>query len=251
MADSGDELSPRNAARRFLLDIGLLRLDAISVGAQETTGQQLLAEMLVLLLDDAGYEASAQMGIQSTDAVRQALLTEKIDLYPTYVATDLVMQHSIPMQALPSSADRAHALAQNLNAAITGVALLSRSPLDNRTVLLAGPELVAQDVTSLDGLTSSASADAPLIVCIPPQTNSDLAIDLAALAESYALDPAALTAQTLEGSLFDALSSGACDVAVGEATNGYLALNPTAGLADSRGILPRQQSRPRHAPILY
>ncbi len=238
VASSGDELSPQDAARRFLLEIGLLRPDAIRVGAQETTGQQLLAQMLVLLLEDAGYEASAQMNVQSTDAIRQALLTEEIDLYPTYVATDLVVHHGIPMQALPSSADRAHALAQSLDATITGVALLSRSPLDNHAVLLAGPELVAQGITSLEGLAVNASDDAPLVLCLPPQLNDNLAVDLAALAERYALDPAALAAQTLEGNLFEALSSGACDMAVGEATDGYLALNPAAGLADPAEFFP-------------
>src|SRR5262245_7184219 len=58
--------------------------DVIKVGSKEFTEQLLLGKMLVLLLKDAGYTVEDKTGIGGSPAVRAALESGDIDVYPEY-----------------------------------------------------------------------------------------------------------------------------------------------------------------------
>lgn len=58
--------------------------DAIRVGSKIDTEGALLGNMIVLLLDKAGFKVESKVQLGPTKIVRQALLAGEIDIYPEY-----------------------------------------------------------------------------------------------------------------------------------------------------------------------
>ena len=72
---------------------GIVAQDAkptVAVGSKQFTEQLILGELLVLLLEDAGYEVERQTGLAGTDIVHQALLSGEVDTYVEYTGTALL-----------------------------------------------------------------------------------------------------------------------------------------------------------------
>src|SRR5690606_7975226 len=59
----------------------------ITVGSKEFTEQHILGQMMVIALEDAGYDVNDETGLQGTSVVRNALEAGDVDLYWEYTGT--------------------------------------------------------------------------------------------------------------------------------------------------------------------
>ncbi|MEZ4622342.1 MAG: glycine betaine ABC transporter substrate-binding protein [Caldilineaceae bacterium] len=114
LSDSGDEEAVEDVAYAFLTANGLVKPPAIRVGSKEFTEQLIPGKLFVLLLRDAGYEVEDLTGYGGTTPICQAVEAGEIDIYPEYNGTATSVHHNIPVTALPTTAERAYALARSL-----------------------------------------------------------------------------------------------------------------------------------------
>ena len=71
----------------------------IIVGSKEFTEQRILGNLLIEVLNNAGYEADDKTGLGGTLVVREALKNEQIDIYMAYNGTILMtaLKHKEPI----------------------------------------------------------------------------------------------------------------------------------------------------------
>lgn len=71
----------------------------IVVGSKEFTEQRILGNLLIEVLNNAGYEADDKTGLGGTLVVREALKNEQIDIYMAYNGTILMtaLKHKTPI----------------------------------------------------------------------------------------------------------------------------------------------------------
>lgn len=65
-------------------------LPTVTVGSKDFTEQIILAEMVALLLEDAGYPVERQLNLGGTVVVHEALVSGDIDIYVEYTGTGLI-----------------------------------------------------------------------------------------------------------------------------------------------------------------
>ena len=70
----------------LLISAGGAEGPTVTVGAKNFTEQYVMGNMIALLLEDAGINANQQFGM-SSQAVRNALETQQVDLYADYTGT--------------------------------------------------------------------------------------------------------------------------------------------------------------------
>jgi len=64
---------------------------AVRVGSKDFAENRILAQMFVLLLEDAGLRVESRIPLGGTSVTFDALRTGSIDLYPEYTGTGLVL----------------------------------------------------------------------------------------------------------------------------------------------------------------
>lgn len=81
-------------------------LPTITVGSKDFTEQIILAEMVALLLEDAGYPVERQLNLGGTVVVHEALVNGDIDAYVEYTGTGLlaILGMDLPAAAATPSA---------------------------------------------------------------------------------------------------------------------------------------------------
>lgn len=65
-------------------------MPTVTVGSKNFTESIVLAEMVALLLEDAGYTVERQTDLGGTTVVHQALLNDEVDVYVEYTGTGLL-----------------------------------------------------------------------------------------------------------------------------------------------------------------
>ncbi len=70
---------------------------AIVVGSKLDTEAQLLGRMMAATLESKGYEVSTKIPLGSTDLVRKALLSERIDIYWEFTGSGLALLEQPPI----------------------------------------------------------------------------------------------------------------------------------------------------------
>lgn len=65
-------------------------MPTITIGSKDFTESIVLAEMVALLLEDAGFEVERQLNLGGTAVVHQALVSGEIDIYVEYTGTGLL-----------------------------------------------------------------------------------------------------------------------------------------------------------------
>ena len=87
-------------------------LPTVTVGSKDFTEQIILAEMVALLLEDAGYPVERQLNLGGTVVVHEALVNGDIDAYVEYTGTGLINILGLelpPASATPSASPAAGA----------------------------------------------------------------------------------------------------------------------------------------------
>lgn len=238
LVDSGDEEAVADVALNFLMANGLIKPPAIRIGSKEFTEQLLLGKLLVLLLRDAGYEVEDMTGMGGTTQIRQAIEADEIDIYPEYTGTATSVHHGIPVTALPTTAQRAYALARSLDAP-AGLTWLEPMSFNNTYTLMVTQDLVDQGISTIDELAVYMNAnDAPLTICIETEfyARPDGLDGLQALYGFAFTEENIFVVEASETYL--KLRNGECDVAEGFATDGRINAWGLINLEDTLAFFP-------------
>lgn len=241
---NGDEEKIEDVAYNFLVSKRLVKPAAIKVGSKEFNEQLLLGKMIVLLLQDAGYEVEDKTGLGGSPAVRAALENGDIDLYPEYTGTATSLHHNLPVSALPADAKRTYLLAKSLDTP-KNLVWLDPAPLNNTFTLMVGPKLIDEGVASLEDLANYMNTnDSSLKVCVEGEffSRQDGLLGLQELYGFAFLEDNILVMEPNE--TYDNLRSGACDVAEGFATDGRINAWGFRNLQDPLAFFPFYQPAP-------
>ncbi|MCB0063835.1 MAG: SH3 domain-containing protein [Caldilineaceae bacterium] len=238
LVESGDEEAVEDVVFQFLTRNNFIKPPAIRVGSKEFTEQLILGKLLVLLLRDAGYEVEDLTGFGGTPQIRAAVEAGELDIYPEYTGTATSVHHGIPVTALPTTAQRAFALARSLDAP-AGLIWLDPLPFNNTYTLLVRQELFDSGIETLGDLAAYMNAnDAPFTLCVESEfyVRPD---GLPGLQELYGFAFREENIAVMEtAATYAELRDGACDVAEGFATDGRINAWGLVGLEDTLAFFP-------------
>lgn len=241
---NGDEEKIEDVAYNFLVSKRLVKPAAIKVGSKEFNEQLLLGKMIVLLLQDAGYEVEDKTGLGGSPAVRAALENGEIDIYPEYTGTATSLHHNLPVSALPADAKRTYLLAKSLDTP-KNLVWLDPAPLNNTFTLMVGQKLIDENIASLEDLATYMNTnDSPLKVCVEGEffSRQDGLLGLQELYGFAFQEDNILVMEPNE--TYDNLRSGVCDVAEGFATDGRINAWGFRNLQDPLAFFPFYQPAP-------
>ncbi len=205
----------------LLISAGGAEGPTVTVGAKNFTEQYVMGNMISLLLEDAGIPTNQQFGM-SSQAVRNALETQQVDLYADYTGTGWLVylghEESINDPAQLWEELKAEDEEQN------DVIWFERTPVNN-TYALAVESSFAEE----NGLESLSDL-AEMVNNNPQEVTFGIGFEFferpdgfPALSESYGMDVPQGQVRTMElGLTYDAIAQGDIDVAMVFATDGKL-----------------------------
>lgn len=236
---SGDEETPESVALSFLQSNRLITPPTIKVGSKEFTEQLLLGKMLVLLLQDAGYEVEDRTGIGGSPVVRAALESGEIDLYPEYTGTTLSLHNGLPGSALPTDPNRAWELARSLDER-KGLVWLDHAPLNDTYTLMVRQNLIDLGIKSMEDLAKYMNEnDSPLSVCIESEFYGREQDGIKGLEQRYGFQFKQDKVQFMDqNETYQALRDGRCDISEGYSTDGRIDAWGFYNLEDTLNFFP-------------
>ena len=252
--NSGDEESASDVAHDFLQTHLLLgERPQITVGSQQRTGQLILGQALVLILEEAGYQVVDKTGLGDLADVRAALESGEIDLCLDTTGDALSGRHGLPPSALPADPDRSHALAQRMDQPLNLV-WLERGDLNNTYTLVASQSVVEQGVATLEELASFMNSEEPaLTLCAETEFLGRPQDGLSGLQAHYHFSFPEENILPMEpGQTYQGLLDGRCDVAQGRAAGwGFHTLEDTLDFFPLYTAAPvvRQESLNEHPEL--
>lgn len=192
------------------------RPTALVVGSKASTEQLLLAKILILSLQEAGYEVIDKTGMPNTQAVREALDEEAIDLYWEYVDTALSVVHKLDPVA--NDRDASLTILKTLDKA-QGLIWFDPLAFNSTYALMIEASNVAQGLVTLDNLATFMNQnDAPLTLCVVEEF-LERQNGLFALQEHYGFEFRAENILHMKPEeIYEALQEGKCEVAGGYTT---------------------------------
>ncbi len=165
---SGDEESVEDVAYQFLRSKRLVALPEVHVASTDASDgfQSILSNMLMLLLANAGYQPVDQTDIGASMLARQSMLRGDTDIYVESIINALTEYNELPVSALPTTRERAFALAQTLDKP-NDIVWLALMPYVETVAIVANGGLADQGIESLDEFANYMNAnDAPLKICM-------------------------------------------------------------------------------------
>lgn len=242
---SGDEIDAEEAAYNFLRLNRLVALPEINVAATNATEgfQTILSNMLMLVLADAGYQPVDKTELGGNLAVREAMLRDEVDIYIETVVTALSEYHNLPVAALPTTQERAYALAQNLDRE-NNIVWLDMLPYAETVALIEGENLAELGITAIDDLALYMIAnDAPLSICMSNEFFGSELYGIDALQQLYGFEflPENILLMGDED-ILAGMDSGECDVAAANSldarSRGYTVLDDPLDFFLASGSAP-------------
>ncbi|MEZ4866814.1 MAG: glycine betaine ABC transporter substrate-binding protein [Caldilineaceae bacterium] len=237
--DSGDEEDVDTVAQDFLRSKRLVKLPPLTVASKTGTEQLILGQMLVLLLENAGYEVNNQVGMGDSPTVHKAIENDEIDLYPESTTAALVGSHNLPVTALPTDSKRSYTLVKNLDER-RGLIWLANQDYGSSYALLVRDDLWNADVQSIDALAAyTATTESELSICVATDLFGG-ALDGPAILESgykVTFAPENIKFMALDA-VYQALRSETCTIATGDSTDGRVAVWGFHALTDTRKLFP-------------
>ncbi|MEZ4713223.1 MAG: glycine betaine ABC transporter substrate-binding protein [Caldilineaceae bacterium] len=191
---------------------GQLEAPQIIVGSKDSAEQLLLGQLLVLLLEDIGYDVVDKTGLGDSTTTREALRNGDIDLYIELTGTALSVYHNLPNSALPSSQAQAFSLAQRLDQA-RNLIWLQPGKFNETQTLVVAPASVDAELASITDLALYMNEnESPLTLCVDTLFFEDAQNGLSALEEVYGFNfnPDNILVMAADET-FDALQDARCD----------------------------------------
>ncbi|MEM7112573.1 MAG: glycine betaine ABC transporter substrate-binding protein [Chloroflexota bacterium] len=217
----------------------------LTIGSTTDTEQLILSQMLVLLLQNNEYTVIDRTGLGGTTAVRAALENNEIDLAIERTSNTLAVVHNLPTTALPSNANRAHQLAQSLDAP-RNLTWLDRLAFDNHFILVVDQETAAAGLVTLSDLARFANEKGEALrFCLDAEFYARGQDGLSGLQTHYSFvlkDSSIIIMGSNQ--LFAELRAGNCDIAVGFSTDGHIVAWDLHPLEDDLGFFPTNTAAP-------
>ncbi len=221
----------------------------ITVGSKIDTEGALLAQTMILLLEDAGFDVQDKSHFGPTAIVRKALLSDEIDIYPEYTGNGAFFFEGTD-PAVWKDATQGYETVRLLDLEANGIVWLTPAPANN-TWAIAIPQTLAdqEELTTLDDLSAYVNAGGAFkIACSEEFVTSPAALPAFQTAYGFELAEAQLltlaggnTAQTEQAA---AQGTDGVNAAMAYGTDGSLSALGLVVLGDPRGVQPVYEPAP-------
>ena len=205
----------------LLISAGGAEGPTVTVGAKNFTEQYVMGSMISLLLEDAGIATNQQFGM-SSQAVRNALETQQVDLYADYTGTGWLVY--LGHDETINDPDQLYQELKAEDKEKNNIVWFERTPVNNTYALAVTSDFADQhNLESLQDL-------AELVNNNPQQVTFGIGFEFferpdgfPALTDAYNMDVPQGQVRTMElGLTYDAIAQGNIDVAMVFATDGKL-----------------------------
>lgn len=205
----------------LLISAGGAEGPTVTVGAKNFTEQYVMGNMISLLLQDAGINTNQQFGM-SSQAVRNALETQQVDLYADYTGTGWLVY--LGHEETINDPDQLYQELKAEDEEENNIIWFERTPVNN-TYALAVESSFAEE-NNLENLSDLAE----MVNNNPQQVTFGIGFEFferpdgfPALSDAYDMEVPQGQVRTMElGLTYDAIAQGDIDVAMVFATDGKL-----------------------------
>ncbi len=105
--------------------------DKITIGSKMDTEGALIGNMIILALENEGYETVDKTSLGDTSIVRSALLNDQIDIYPEYTGNGSVFFGDEVDQSVWKDPQKGYQTVKNLDKEKNNIVWLNSSPANN------------------------------------------------------------------------------------------------------------------------
>ena len=217
----------------------------VAVGSRDFTEQLLLGHIIIVLLEEAGYEVIDRTGLGGTNSTHEAINSGEVDIIWEYIGTILAEAHNIPPASLPADTATALDLVAALDSLHHDLVWLTPSAFnDTYTFMVRADDADLAELQSFSQLADTLAANGSLRLCVENEfySRND---GLFNLQEHYGF---AFPEENIEivayGQLYEGLRDGLCDVAEGFSTDGRISAWNFRNLEDSEQFFPAYNASP-------
>ncbi len=215
----------------------------ITVGSKDFTEQLVVAEMVSLMLEDAGYPVERKLNLGGTAVVHQALVNGEVDVYVEYTGTGLLALLGMELPDAPdataspeagSMQDQVYDIVKREYEEQFGLEWLQPWGFNNTYAMAVSRETAEEydleTISDLDGVAGELKLGATQEFLVRPDGQSGLE-DLYGIefGSEQGLDP---------GLVYSALDEGDVDVITATATDGRIKSMDLVVLKDDKGFFP-------------
>jgi len=222
-------------AATLLFSIGF-SADRLSVGAKNFTEQYIVGSMISQLLEASGFRVSEDFGMSSF-AVRTAMTTGQIDLYPDYTGTAWTAY--LEQESVVRDPVELYNKVKKMDLEQNGVVWLDMFPFNNTYALAVTNETAKEyNLRTIDDLADLVNSGQDLLMGIDFEfyERND---GFFAMAETYGMEVAKRDVKTMEiGMTYEAISRDNIQVAMVFSTDGKLEKYNLTVLEDNKNFFP-------------
>lgn len=221
---SGDEKELREIATAFLADEELDCLQRrIVIASTQEVEEIWAAKMLVLFLEEQGYEVLDKTALGDSVFVHDAMLNGEVDLHWGSISDALMLFYQISPAAMPIESERAYALIKGLEESSGLIWLKPATNYDVTSTLIAEPSLHTKGIQTIEELADVINTnDASLHLCVT-QRFYDHPNGIQGLEDFYGFEfkkyDITFIPESQQPTLWTKLQSGDCDIIVGNSTD--------------------------------
>ena len=177
--------------------------------------------MLILLLQNAGYDVVDKTGIGGTKALRETMERGEIDVYTEYASQALAVYANIPAEAMPTDADKVWELAKTLDAR-KAIVWLDHSQFNDAYSFMVRDDLWNKGIKSMQDLADYMNThDAPFTICLENDFFSRQYDGFPAVQDGYGFQfkPEKILLMDLDA-VYAGVRAKTCDIGEGYRTDG-------------------------------
>ncbi len=216
---------------------GGIQRPEITIGTKNFPEQFILGELYTQALEANGIRVRLKSDIGSSEIVDRALTAGSLDMYPEYTGT--LLSEVAGVRKRPRSAEEAYDGAKRFSEK-RGFTLLAMTPFSDSNALAVTPTFSRKrNIHSIEDL---AKLPRPVLLAAPPEFRTRFE-GLVGLRELYRLDNLKALPVPI-GEQYDALDTGAAEVANVFTTDGQLDRGRYAVLKDPRTLFGFQNVAP-------
>ncbi|MEZ4709492.1 MAG: glycine betaine ABC transporter substrate-binding protein [Caldilineaceae bacterium] len=217
----------------------------IAVGSRDFTEQLLLGQILVTVLQDAGFNVIDKTGLGGTNSAHDAIKAGDVDIIWDYIGTILSESHGLPAATLPRDPEIGYLMVAALDLRHHNLLWMAPSAFNDTYTLMVRSDSFDPAILTMEDLAAYMNAnDAPLKLCVENEFYSR-GDGLFSLQEHYgfAFQEANIEIVAYD-QLYEGLRNSLCDVAEGFSTDGRIAAWGFRNLDDSLQFFPTYNASP-------
>ena len=244
--NNGDEKSPYAVARDFLIKAGVIgERPKMAVGSRDFTEQLVLGQILITLLEDAGFDVVDKTGLGGTNTAHDALKNGEVDVIWEYIGTILSESHNVPSNGLPTDVKTGFNMVSALDKRHHNLVWLEPTPFNDTYTLMIKPGTLPKEIVTIEDLATYMNQNgSPLTLCVENEFYSR-GDGLFPLQSHYGFAFKEENIQLVAyDQLYEGLRDGVCDVAEGFSTDGRIGAWGFQNLIDSKHFFPTYNASP-------